>query len=259
MTMGALHAGHLTLVEAAKAVADQVLVTIFVNPLQFGPNEDLAAYPRTLADDLAALAPLGVAGVFAPDRNQVYPAAGTEVTVSAGQMGTVFEGATRPGHFDGVLTVVAKLLHLVQPDVAVFGRKDAQQLALIERMVADLNFPVTVLPVATVRDPDGLALSSRNRYLSTSERTQALALNHALHAGVAAQTEGADAVTAAAQAVLADANGVKLDYLALLDPRTFTEADPGFTGAAVLAVAAWVGATRLIDNVPVTVGHIPGP
>ncbi|MGH8836932.1 MAG: pantoate--beta-alanine ligase, partial [Actinomycetes bacterium] len=170
-TMGALHAGHRALLSRAGQVAERVVVSIFVNPLQFGPAEDLARYPRTLDADLAMCADEGVALVFAPTVDEVYADRGRAVTtVDPGRLGRVLEGVARPGHFAGVLTVVAKLLHLIRPDVAVFGQKDAQQLILIRRMVADLDFPLRIEEVATVREPDGLALSSRNRYLSAPER-----------------------------------------------------------------------------------------
>ncbi|MFD7033314.1 pantoate--beta-alanine ligase, partial [Streptomyces sp. NPDC059917] len=186
MTMGALHEGHATLIRTAReraGTAGQVVVTVFVNPLQFGANEDLDRYPRTLDADLEIAAAAGADAVFAPAADEVYPGGAPQVRISAGPMGTLLEGATRPGHFDGMLTVVAKLLHLTRPDAALFGQKDAQQLALIRRMVTDLNFPVEVVGVPTVREADGLALSSRNRYLSDPERRTALALSRALAAG----------------------------------------------------------------------------
>ena len=176
-TMGALHDGHRALIRTGHTLADAVVVSIFVNPLQFGPQEDLASYPRTLPTDLAACREEGVALIFAPSGDVVYPRLPL-VTVSAGPLGAVLEGASRPGHFDGVLTVVAKLFSLVQPDVAVFGEKDAQQLVLVRRMVSDLDLPVHVVGVPIVREPDGLALSSRNSYLSLAERDEALSLIH---------------------------------------------------------------------------------
>ncbi|GIG35394.1 pantoate--beta-alanine ligase [Cellulomonas pakistanensis] len=257
MTMGALHAGHLSLVREARARGEQVVVTIFVNPLQFGPAEDLDRYPRDLDGDLALLTGPDLLGegdvVLAPTPDVVYPDGDPGVRVSAGPVGTVYEGATRPGHLDGVLTVVLKLMHLVAPDVALFGRKDVQQLAAVRRMVRDLDVPVEVVGVPTVRDADGLALSSRNAYLSAAEREQALALSRALAAGRAAAGAGhdADAVRAAARDVL-DGAAVGTDYVALVDPVTFEDV-AGDAGAlsgrtAVLALAATVGATRLIDN-----------
>ena len=252
--MGALHEGHRSLMRLAREQADTVVVSVFVNPLQFGPNEDFDRYPRTLDTDLVACAEEGVDVVFAPTVNTMYP---TEqmVTVRAGSMGERFEGAFRPGFFDGVLTVVGKLLHLVGPDVAVFGRKDAQQLAVVRRMVADLNMPVEIVGAPTLRDPDGLATASRNVYLSDEERASALFLSRALEAGRRVAADGPDAVRTAAGAVLDEAAKaeppVEVDYLALVDPDTFADATSGHEGEAVLAVAARVGGTRLIDNVSV--------
>ena len=237
MTMGALHEGHAALVRAAAEQADSVVVTIFVNPLQFGAGEDLDRYPRTLDADLELAAAHGAHLVFAPTPDVVYPDEPL-VRVSAGPLGEVLEGASRPGHFDGVLTVVLKLLHLVRPDVAMFGEKDAQQLACIRRMVRDLDVAVDVVGVPTVREPDGLALSSRNRYLSPDERSAALALSQALRA--VADTGDVDA----GRAVLAAEPGVVPDYLERVDPATFRP-DPA---GRLVAVAARVGGTRLIDN-----------
>jgi pantoate--beta-alanine ligase len=259
MTMGALHEGHATLVRTARQHVGEdgeVVVTVFVNPLQFGPNEDLERYPRTLDADREVAEEAGADTVFAPSVDEVYPGGEPQVRISAGPTGERYEGATRPGHFDGMLTVVAKMLHLTQPAAAFFGQKDAQQLVLIRRMAADLNFPVEIVAVPTVREPDGLALSSRNRYLSPSERQSALALSRALFAGRDARHGGPDAVRAAARAVLDGADGLVLGYLALIDPTDFTDAAPGHTGPAVLAVAAKVGSTRLIDNVPLDFGGV---
>jgi pantoate--beta-alanine ligase len=255
MTMGALHEGHAALVRAARehAGAGQVTVTVFVNPLQFGPNEDLDRYPRTLEADLALARDAGADTVFAPGVDEVYPGGRPQVTISAGPMGERYEGASRPGHFDGMLTVVAKLLHLTRPRAAFFGQKDAQQLALIRRMATDLNFPVEIAAVPTVREGDGLALSSRNRYLSPDERVRALALSRALLAGRDKAADGPDAVRAAARAEFAG-SGLTADYLALIDPADFTEAAPDHKGPAILAVAAKVGTTRLIDNIPLEFG-----
>jgi pantoate--beta-alanine ligase len=249
-TMGALHEGHRTLLRAgvrAAASDGTVLVSVFVNPLQFGPGEDLDRYPRTLDDDLKMCAEEGVAAVFAPSAAEMYPGGAPVVTVDPGPPGAVLEGAFRPGFFGGVLTVVLKLFSLVRPAVAVFGEKDAQQLAMVRRMVSDLDLGVAIEPVPTVRDEDGLAMSSRNRYLSAAEREDALALPRALRAGALAAWAGPGAVLAAARQVLSDASGVTVDYLSLADPATFAPY-PG-RGPAVLAVAARVGATRLIDNV----------
>jgi pantoate--beta-alanine ligase len=308
MTMGALHEGHASLVRAARAhvgPAGFVVVTVFVNPLQFGAGEDLDRYPRTLDADLKTAEAAGADAVFAPSVDDVYPGGAPQVRITAGPMGELLEGASRPGHFDGMLTVVAKLLNLTRPDAAFFGQKDAQQLALIRRMVRDLNVPAEIVGVPTVREDDGLALSSRNRYLSEAERRTALALpqalfaardrlgaQHALRAragsgrpaggariaalsalgedraaadahavaGAAAPASpcGADAVRDAARAVLDRAARLQppldLDYLALIDPADFTEVPDEHTGEAVLAVAARVGTTRLIDNIPLTFG-----
>lgn len=250
-TMGALHEGHLSLIRRAAAEADSVAVSIFVNPLQFAPGEDLDRYPRTMEADLRACAELGVDLVFAPAPDVMYPEPSV-VTVAPGRMGEVLEGAHRPGHFDGVLTVVLKLFNLVRPHVAVFGQKDAQQLAMVRRMVADLNAGVRVLAGETVREPDGLALSSRNRYLTPSDRATALALSRALFAGREATPDGPKAVREAAEKELSATGGLDVDYLALVDPRTFEAVPPNHHGAAVLAVAAHAGTTRLIDNVPLT-------
>jgi pantoate--beta-alanine ligase len=242
MTMGALHDGHEALIRAAAEQADNVLVTIFVNPLQFGPNEDFDRYPRTLDDDLAICARNGVDLVFAPPVEQMYPHGEPTVRVNPGPLGEILEGASRPGFFHGVLTVVLKLLHLTRPDLAFFGEKDYQQLTLVRRMVRDTDLPVRVVGVPTVREPDGLARSSRNRYLDPAQRRAALALPAALAAGAAA-TGGQDGVLAAARSALGP--GVDLDYLVLTDPD-LGPAPRG--GPARLLIAARVGSTRLIDN-----------
>ena len=234
MTMGALHDGHAELVRQARQVADSVIVTIFVNPLQFGVGEDLDCYPRSLEADLALCAAEGADLVFTPTPDVVYPREAV-VRVSAGSLGTVLEGAARPGHFDGVLTVVLKLMHLTQPDVALFGQKDAQQLAAIRRMVDDLDVPVSVVAVPTVREPDGLALSSRNRFLSAQDRPTALLLSQALQLR---DPEAGRALFVGTEA--------HLDYLERVDSTTFQVAPDG----DLLVVAAKVGGTRLIDNLP---------
>ncbi|GGO12677.1 pantoate--beta-alanine ligase [Micromonospora parathelypteridis] len=248
MTMGALHSGHETLLRAARKQADHVLVTIFVNPLQFGPNEDFDRYPRTLDADLEVCRRAGADLVFAPSVADMYPDGQPRVRLDPGPLGAELEGASRPGFFHGVLTVVLKLLQLTRPDLAFFGEKDYQQLTLVRRMTRDLDVPVEVVGVPTVREPDGLALSSRNRYLSESERAAALSLSAALRAGGQAADEGLDAkaVLAAAHAAFgAGTPGARLDYLVLTDP----ELAPGLeSGPARLVIAAWVGATRLIDN-----------
>jgi len=260
-TMGALHTGHAALLRAAAALAGpdgSVAVSIFVNPLQFGPGEDLDRYPRTLAEDLALCAAEGARLVFAPSAAQMYPDGRPEVTVDPGPAGRLLEGQFRPGFFGGVLTVVLKLFHLTRPDVAVFGQKDAQQLTLVRRMVRDTDLGIAIEAVPTARDPDGLAISSRNRYLSAADRSAALALPAALRAGQTQAAAGPAAVLAAARDVLAAQPALAVDYLELVDPGPFTPVPPAYAGPAVLAVAARAGTTRLIDNVPLmlaTEGH----
>jgi pantoate--beta-alanine ligase len=265
-TMGALHDGHLALLRRARELAGRsgaVAVSIFVNPLQFGPNEDLDKYPRTLDTDLAACEAEGVDLVFAPSVREMYPQEQL-VRVDPGPTGEILEGEFRPGFFHGVLTVVLKLFSLVRPDIAVFGQKDAQQLVLVRRMSADFGLGIEIEAVQTVRAADGLALSSRNKYLSPAERAVAPVLHRALAAGAAAASGGPGAVLAAAQAVLNEtvldeAGGElpaeaspRVDYLALADERSYASVrddDLDFHGTAVLAIAARVGTTRLIDNV----------
>jgi pantoate--beta-alanine ligase len=317
MTLGALHEGHAANVRAARervGPGGLVVVTVYVNPLQFGPGEDFDRYPRTLDADVALAGAAGADLVFAPGDSVVYPGGEPRVRISAGEMGSRLEGASRPGHFDGVLTVVAKLLHLTRPGLAFFGEKDAQQLALIRRMVTDLSFPVEIVGIPTVREEDGLALSSRNRYLSPAERATALAVSRALfaardrltaegalrarvaaappegheraagraaglaalhearasadaHAVAVAAADGAGdpgrltspgSARAAARTVLQEAAALdpplRLDYLALVDPADFTEVPDGHAGEAIMAVAARVGTTRLIDNIRLTLG-----
>jgi pantoate--beta-alanine ligase len=254
MTMGALHEGHSALIRDARGRAKHVIVTIFLNPLQFGPKEDLSRYPRTFDDDLVICEREGVDVIFAPSPDVVYPDGDPGVRISAGPLGDVLEGASRPGHFDGVLTVVGKLLHLTQADLAYYGQKDAQQLLLIRRMVRDLDFPVQVVGVPTVREPDGLAMSSRNTYLTPSDREAALALSAALQAGAASAAEGPSAVRRAARAVLVAEPLVLVDYLVLVHPQTLADVPEWYHGEALLAVAARVGTTRLIDNVPLLLG-----
>ncbi len=262
-TMGALHAGHRTLLRAARTLAGpdgSVVVSIFVNPLQFGPGEDLDRYPRTLDEDLDICAAEGVGVVFAPSAAEMYPHGKPEVTVEPGPAGRRLEGQFRPGFFDGVLTVVLKLLHLTRPDVVVFGEKDAQQLALVRRMVSDTDLGIIVESVPTARDADGLATSSRNRYLSAAERSAALALPRALRAAQAQAAEGATAVLSAAQEALRAEPALAVDYLEVVDPGTFTAVRSGHAGPALLVVAAKVGGTRLIDNVPVVLAAgLAGP
>jgi pantoate--beta-alanine ligase len=247
-TMGALHDGHAELIRLAGTLADVVAVSIFVNPLQFGPAEDLDRYPRTPERDVELLDRLGVRLVFAPGVAEMYPDGRPAVTVDPGPLGALLEGASRPGHFAGVLTVVTKLLGLVRPDVAVFGEKDYQQLALIRRTVADLELGVRIVGGPTVRDSDGLALSSRNRYLSAEQRQQALALPRSLRAGADEGSNGAGAVLKAATEAL---RGIDVDYLAL---RGVDLGAAPAAGPARLLVAARIGTTRLIDNVPLTLG-----
>jgi pantoate--beta-alanine ligase len=251
-TMGALHEGHRALVRAARERAGSVVVSVFVNPTQFGPGEDLDRYPRTWDADLAALAEEGADVVFHPPVEEVYPPGAAGVTVHPGPLGDVLEGAVRPGHFAGVLTVVAKLFGLTRPDLALFGEKDYQQLTLIRAMVRELALPPEVVGVPTVREDDGLALSSRNRWLSPEQRVTAVTLSRALRAGADAGPRGADAVLAAARTVLAEAPGLLPDYLALTDP----DLGPApASGPARLLVAARAGSTRLLDNSAVTLGE----
>jgi len=250
-TMGALHVGHRALLATARTLAaGPVVVSVFVNPLQFDSATDLAAYPADLDADLAVCAQEGAAVVFAPSVDQMYPAGPPSVRVAAGELGARLEGAVRPGHFDGMLTVVAKLFGLVRPRAALFGQKDAQQLALVTRMVTDLELGVEVVAVPTVRDADGLAASSRNVRLDAAARARASAVPAALAAGAAAGSSGeADRVVGAATDVLTDA-GLAVDYVALVDPGTFaTVSSP--TGRALLVLAARVGGVRLIDNTAV--------
>lgn len=253
-TMGALHDGHLALVDRARAVADVVVVSIFVNPLQFGPGEDLDRYPRDLAADVEALERHGVNFVFAPPVTEMYPHGATQTRVVAGEVGSLYEGAARTGHFDGVLTVVTKLLGIVAPQTIVFGQKDAQQVFLVERMVADFNLPVSVEVVPIVREAQGLALSSRNRYLSAENRAAALALSAALRAATASAADGAVAALEAARTVLSAQPLVKLDYLVAVNPTNFLVVENDYRGPAVILVAALVGTTRLIDNAVVQLG-----
>jgi pantoate--beta-alanine ligase len=253
-TMGALHEGHRSLIRLARAMAERVVVSIFVNPLQFGPNEDYARYPRPLADDLTVCEAEGVDVVLAPGVSDLYRD-DRQVTVSAGTLGRVLEGAARPGHFDGVLTVVLKLFHLVNPRLAVFGQKDAQQLACIQRMVLDLNLDIEVVGAPIVRDPDGLAASSRNAFLSPAERVLARSLSEALEK--AATQPSVPAARSAAYEILDRAAAdpaFALDYATLVDPATFAEVPDDYTGHAIFVVAARVGSTRLIDNATVTFG-----
>jgi pantoate--beta-alanine ligase len=261
-TMGALHEGHRSLLRAARGVVGEaapVVASIFVNPLQFGPNEDLDRYPRTFDADLAMCESEGVDVVFAPAVDEMYPGGTPQVTVDPGPLGSVLEGRTRPGHFAGVLTVVAKLFGLVRPDVAMFGEKDYQQLVLVRRMSADLCLGVEVCGAPTVREPDGLALSSRNRYLDPEQRRTATALSRTLRAVQEAAVDGPAVALAAGRAELRRSPGVDLDYLVVTDPALAelpADPPPGTQGRAL--IAARVGATRLIDNQPLVLGgHTP--
>lgn len=276
MTMGALHEGHLDLLRRAGALVGAggtVVVTIFVNPLQFAPGEDLDAYPRDLEGDVEKLRTvaenelqLSQLVVFAPTPEVIYPSGTPQVTINPGPIATVLEGATRPTHFGGVCQVVLNLMHLTRPTWALFGRKDAQQLAIVRAMVRDLSVPLSIEPVDIRRESDGLAMSSRNAYLTPTQRQQALALSQALKAGIAAAENGGDgaAVRQAALAYLANADGVEVDYVAVVGADSFVDlADAGLGldpqkyqpvagEPALLALAAKVGSTRLIDNTLIT-------
>ena len=247
-TMGALHDGHLALVRRAQELGGTVVVSIFVNPLQFGANEDLDAYPRDFDKDVDTLHDLGVPFVFAPSVEEMYPAGASQTRVTAGKIGELFEGRTRPGHFDGMLTVVSKLLNIVRPATVIFGQKDAQQVFLVRRMIHELNFPVSIEVVDIVRDEEGLALSSRNRFLDAREARAARALSQALEAAASSADRGIDAVLAAAQGTLMGESLVVLDYLKVVNPETFLPADDDYRGPAVVLIAARVGSVRLIDN-----------
>ena len=252
-TMGALHEGHLSLVRRARAECNTVVASIFVNPLQFAPGEDFAQYPRTFDADCSLLEAEGVEILFAPEAEEMYPS-GAVTTVTVSEIGDRLDGASRPGHFTGVATVVAKLFHIVGSSRAYFGQKDAAQLAVFRQMVRDLNFDIEVVGCAIVRDTDGLALSSRNKYLSAPERTRALVLHRAL-----LQIEGliaggeirSEVLIQAGMKLLQAETGVRPDYLAIVNANTLlpvTSVEPG----ALVAVAAYVGSTRLIDNLLVS-------
>jgi pantoate--beta-alanine ligase len=249
-TMGALHEGHLSLVRTAKAVCDVVAASIFVNPTQFGPNEDLAKYPRDFGRDRGLLEKEGVELLFAPSVEEMYPAgAVTRITVE--ELSGKLDGRSRPGHFRGVTTVVAKLLHIVEPDTAFFGQKDAAQVAIVRRMVRDLNFAVEIVACPIVREADGLAMSSRNAYLDPAQRRQALVLHGALmrvKKSWEAGERGAARLTAAGREEVARERSVRLDYFEIVDPDSLDPVD-NVVGGALVAVAAFVGSTRLIDNI----------
>ncbi len=248
-TMGALHEGHLALIDSARQAADLVVVSIFVNPLQFRPGEDLARYPRQLEQDVALAEARGADVIFAPAVEEMY-AQGEQIRVVAGELASRWEGASRPGHFDGVLTVVAKLFNIVQPDLAVFGRKDLQQATLIARMIAELNFPVELVLVPTVRDADGVALSSRNAFLSPAERELARRIPASLAAADAAwrdEEQHPVRLEAAIRNVLGTDPALVIDYIAVVDPDRLEPVETVVPGT-VIAVAVRVGTTRLIDN-----------
>jgi pantoate--beta-alanine ligase len=248
-TMGALHAGHLSLVERSRREAEFTVMSIFVNPLQFGPAEDLSRYPRPVAEDERLASDAGVDLLFRPDVSEMY-GAHRSVTVTAGVLGSKWEGSSRPGHFDGVLTVVAKLFNIIRPDIAVFGQKDLQQAALVRAMVRDLDMPVAIVVSPIVRESDGLALSSRNRYLSPEERRSATTLSRALRSIAKRFDEGersVEALEAEGKRVVAKDSGVALDYLSVIDQQTFENPDVAQSGNSAI-IAARVGTTRLIDN-----------
>jgi pantoate--beta-alanine ligase len=250
-TMGALHEGHLTLVDEAKVLADVVVMSVFVNPLQFAPSEDFARYPRTLDDDSRLAAERGVDFLFTPTKEDMYPEHAPVVMVHPGSVGKEWEGAVRPHHFEGVLTVVAKLFHIVMPDVAVFGQKDLQQAAAIKAMVRDLDFPVGILVAPTVREPDGLAMSSRNRYLSPKDRELGLILSKALFAVRDAFARGerrASALEAIGWRMLERVVGLTPRYLAVVNADTFQRVNNVRHGDAAVG-AIRVGETKLIDNI----------
>ena len=254
-TMGYLHDGHLALVDEARRRTDAVIMSIFVNPLQFGPAEDLARYPRDLPRDRGLAGGRGVDALFVPTTGTMYPR-GSEIRITPGPSADRWEGASRPGHFTGVLTVVAKLFNLVQPDLAFFGRKDVQQLTLIRQMVRDLDWPVDIVDVPTVRERDGLALSSRNAYLNPADRARAVVLSRALQAAHQAWTEGesrAAAIEARVRRELASEPEVVVEYVSIVEPETLAPVaavDP----RTVVAIAARVGGTRLIDNIEIAKG-----
>lgn len=249
-TMGALHEGHLALVAEARKSADIVVASVFVNPLQFGPNEDYKRYPRTPDTDSGMLSAAGASALFAPEAAELY-ASGSRTTVEPRAFGSILEGKVRPRHFAGVLTIVAKLFNIVQPSIAVFGRKDLQQLVLIRAMVADLDFPVEIREVETVRETDGLALSSRNRYLDDAGRHSAVRLRESLLAAKSAFDSGAtlpSSVEAAGEAVLSRESSISVDYLAVVDQSDFEQPAISKRGDSVVA-AIRIGGTRLIDNI----------
>ena len=249
-TMGALHAGHVSLIEAAKKRAQHVAMSIFVNPTQFGPREDFTKYPRPIESDLEMCRKAGVHLVFNPPPEEMYREAAPEVVVDLPQLTTVLEGKHRPGHFRGVCQVVAKLFNVIQPQVACFGQKDFQQLRVLTAMVETLDWPIEMVPCPTLRDPDGMAMSSRNQYLSLEERNRGLAISRALHAAESEYRSGVrqtNRLIATMQRILLEKH-LNIDYVAAVDPLTLKDLEV-VKGPAVLAIAARVGTTRLIDNV----------
>jgi pantoate--beta-alanine ligase len=249
-TMGALHEGHLSLIRAAKEQCNIVVATIFVNPTQFGPNEDFSRYPRTFASDCALLEAEGVDILFAPTIEDMYPTGISRTFIEVPEISDRLDGLSRPGHFRGVATVVAKLFNIISPDYAYFGQKDAAQVAVLRAMVQDLNFPVNLIVCPTVRDADGLALSSRNQYLSPEERTQALALSRSLVTATTQAIKGlhnADQLRSAILQDLQSTPALKIDYVEIVDPTTLEPIADLQTGA-LIAIAVWIGKTRLIDN-----------
>ena len=249
-TMGALHEGHLSLIRAAKKQCDIVVATIFVNPTQFGPNEDFSRYPRTFSSDCALLEAEGVDILFAPTVEDMYPNGISRTFIEVPGISERLDGLSRPGHFRGVATVVAKLFHIVSPDRAYFGQKDAAQVAVLRAMVHDLDFPVELIVCPTVRDSDGLALSSRNQYLSPEERAQALALSRSLASVTAQVAKGIRDTAQLKSSILQDLQfipALKIDYVEIVDPTTL-EPIVDVQAGALIAVAAWLGKTRLIDN-----------
>lgn len=252
--MGALHAGHLSLVTAARQHADRVAVSIFVNPTQFGPREDFTRYPRPIFEDLQKLEAAGVDLVFNPAAEEMYRPGVPDVAVDPPSLTTVLEGKHRPGHFKGVCQVVAKLFNIVQPRVALFGQKDFQQLRVLRAMVEGLDFPIEIVGAPTLRDPDGLAMSSRNQYLSPTERERALSIGRALklaEADVKAGIRQPQRLLTVMKRTLLEKH-MSIDYVAVVDPDTLKDQLDNITGPVVLAIAARVGNTRLIDNVTVT-------
>ena len=249
-TMGALHAGHVSLIDAARAHGHYTIVSIYVNPTQFGPREDVSKYPRPIEADTAACNKAGVDLIFAPEQGEIYPP-GDQTRVRPGRLADALCGPFRPGHFEGVCTVVARLFNIVQPDAAYFGQKDAQQLAIIRRMTIDLRLPVEIVACPIVREPDGLAMSSRNAYLSPDDRKRSLCLNKALCAGRDALIAGERAtgrIIARMQGIIATAGNVTVDYLSFVDPETLEDIGDAVAKRVLIAGAIRVGATRLIDN-----------